>query len=92
LGGQILVLLTGLLYFLFEAMKHVNGIFNFAHLHDSKGTVRLFDANLFCTCTHIIKRLPVIWVVTALHFAKLISSGPPRIFGKNSVNAQVFER
>ncbi len=73
-------------------MKDVNGIFQFGHIHHSKGTVRLFDANLFCTRSHIIKRLPVIWVVAALYFAQLISSGPPRIFGENFVIAQVFER
>ncbi len=53
---------------------------------------QLFDTNLFCTCTNIIKRLPVIWIVAALHFAQLISGSPPRIPRENFVITQVFER
>ena len=73
-------------------MKDVNGIFKFGHVHHAKSTICLLEADLFRTRTHIIKRLPVIRIVAALHFAKLIPSGPPRIFRENFVIAQVLER
>lgn len=73
-------------------MTEVNGIFKFGHIHHSKGSFRVFDANIFCIHSHVIKKLAVIWVFTALHFAKVLSRGPPCIFGKNFAMAQVFER
>ena len=73
-------------------MQDVDGIVKFGHVHQPKCTICLLDAYLFCTCPHVIKRLPVIWIVTALHFAKLVPDRPPRILRKNFVIAQVFER
>ena len=73
-------------------MKYVNSIFKFRHVHHPKYTIRLLNADLFGAWPYIFKRLPVIRIFAALHFAQLVTRCPPRILGKNFVIAQILKR
>jgi hypothetical protein len=76
LNGNILIMLTGCVRFLPEAMQHINGLREFGQVHHPEPAIIKVDNDFSGPRANIIERLPAIRFQARLHLAKLMARFP----------------